>query len=60
MKCVCYEPMTVGCTKKREGTMYSKFQLGNLTKISDFSERTNNYFKKKNDIAKITETKPIK
>ena len=39
--------------------MHSKFQLRNLTKISEFNERTNNYFQK-NDLEKITETKPVK
>ena len=39
--------------------MHSKFQLRNLTKVSEFNERTYNYLQKKNtkkkDIEKITE-----
>ena len=38
-----YEPVTKGRTKN--GTMNSKFQLRNLTIISEFNERTNNDFK---------------
>ena len=47
-----YEPVTKGCTKN--GTMHSKFHLRNLTKISEFKERTNNYLQK-NNLQKITE-----
>ena len=39
-------------------TMHSKFKLRNLTKISEFNERTNDYFPKMTE--KITETKPVK
>ena len=41
-----FEPVTKGRTKKN-GTMHSKFQLRNWTKLSKFNERTNNYFKTK-------------
>ena len=30
-------------------TMHSEFQLRNLTKISEFNERTNNYLKNNNN-----------
>ena len=36
---------------KKNGTMHQQFQLRNLTKSSDFNERTNNYLEK-NDIEK--------
>ena len=32
---------------QKNRTKHSQFQLRNLTKISEFNERTNNYFKKK-------------
>ena len=41
------DPVTKGCTKN--GTMHSKFQLRNLTKISEFNKRTNNLKKKKKE-----------
>ena len=50
------EPVTKGHNKN--GTMHSKFQLRNLTIFFLFNERTNNYLQK-NDIEKITETKPV-
>ena len=42
--------------------MHSKFQLRNVTKLSEFIERTNNYFKKKkkNERKKREQTKPVK
>ena len=52
-----FEPVTKGCTKN--GTINA---LKISTKISEFNERTSSYFKKKkkNDIEKITEAKPVK
>ena len=50
------EPVTKG--RAKNGAMHSKFQLRNLTKISEFNERTNNCFQK-NDVEKITETKSV-
>ena len=38
-----YEPVTKGRTKN--GTMHTKFELRNLTKISEFIERTINSLK---------------
>ena len=40
--------------------MHSKFQLGNLTKISEFNDRNFYFFIFLNDIEKITKTKPVK
>ena len=39
-----YEPVTKGRTKN--GTMHTKFELRNLTKISEFNERTINSLKR--------------
>jgi len=48
--------VTKGCTQKWENTLKT---LTQNSKISEFNERTNDYFQK-HDRKKITETKPVK
>ena len=54
-----YDPVKKKVVKKN-GTLHSKFQLGNLTKISEFNDRNFYFFIFLNDIEKITKTKPVK
>lgn len=49
-----YEPVTKGCTQKWDNALKTQ-----NSKISEFNERTNDYFQK-HDRGKITETKPLK